>query len=122
MRLRDKLNKQIAIETRMQTSTRDDISDEMYAEFQQICHKLEDNVDLKEICCDTYADVFSLIETHSINISDIIHPDKYEQLKQVMLNSKAQCCRPIGKKPEKIYNLDNKDEYIAYEKSLKEND
>ena len=121
MRLRDKLNRQITIEAHMQTDVKNNISDEMYTMFQQICHRLEDNVDLKEVYCDTYDDVFSLIEKHNVDISDIIHSDKYERFKQAMLRSKVQCCRPIGKAPERLYNLDNTDDYIAYEKSLKEN-
>lgn len=121
MRLRDKLNRQITTEAHMQTDVKNDISDEMYTAFQKICHKLEERVDLKEIYCDTYADVFSLVEKHNVDVSDIIQSDKYEQFKQVMLRSKVQCCRPIGKAPERLYNLDNADDYIAYEKSLKEN-
>ena len=91
-----------------------------YEKFLDICDRLTATVDLSEIHCSTYAEVFALIEEYNVNISDIVATEEYVEFKNAMITSKVQCCFPLGKLPDKVYDLNNVDDYIAYTKLCKE--
>lgn len=88
------------------------------AKFFEICKRLEEYVDLQEISCDTYKDVLNEIEKRKINISDIISKQEYPSFKKQMLTDPVQCCPHIGRPPEKIYDLDNPDDFREWEKMM----
>lgn len=88
------------------------------AKFFEICKRLEENVDLQEISCDTYEDVLNEVEKRKINISDIVSKQEYPSFKKQILTDPVQCCPHIGRAPEKIYDLDNPDDFREWEKMM----
>lgn len=82
--------------------------------FLNICDRLTASVDLSDIHCSTYAEVFTLIEQYHIDISDIVPANEYEQFKNDMLTDKVQCCFPLGKLPDKIYDFSKEKDRIEY--------
>lgn len=88
------------------------------AKFFEICKRLEENADLQTISCDTYEDVLNEIEKRRIDISDIIPKQEYVLFKKQMLTDHVQCCPHIGRPPEKIYDLDNPDDFKEWEKMM----
>lgn len=88
------------------------------AKFFEICKRLEANVDLQEISCDTYEDVLNEIEKREINISNIVSKQEYPLFKKQILADPVQCCPHIGRPQERIYDLDNPDDFKEWEKMM----
>lgn len=95
-------------------SVRDEKSDKINDVFFGLCEHLRDNVDLHDVDCSTYAKIFQAIEDKHIDISKIIKPYDYQTFKKEMLMEPIQLPMDIGKKPDKIYDLRNEDDYIEY--------
>ena len=85
-----------------------------YQKFLQICNRLQKTVDLSDIYCSTYEKVFELIEQHHVDITDIVPENEYGNFKDTMLKSRVRCCPTLGKDPERIYDLNNKQDRLDY--------
>lgn len=85
-----------------------------YDKFLQVCERLQERVDLSGIYCSTYSKVFELVENKNVDISDIVSDTEYTDFKQALLEDKVQNCPQLGKKPDKIYDLRNPEDYAAY--------
>lgn len=85
-----------------------------YSKFLDICERLEMSVNLSNIHCSTYKEVFELIEKHHVDISDIISDENYDDYKNMILNMKSKRCPSLGKLSDKIYDLNNPEDYEAY--------
>lgn len=92
-------------------------SEKQYDDFLTICERLQKTIDLSNIDCNSYADVFLLIEKYNINITDIISDEKYEDFKNDMINDKAQCCPILGKRSKILYDSNNENDMINYLKN-----
>lgn len=87
-----------------------------YRVFLRICGRLQECVDLKDIQCGTYQEVFEQIEKNNIDISDIVPRNKYRKFKNDMIASPVQMCPTLGKKPDKIYDFNKEEDRIEYAK------
>ena len=85
-----------------------------YDMFLKICERLQNNVNLDEICCGTYQEVINEIEKRNIDISDIVSRDEYQTFKKELLNEKAQWCPHIGKEPDKIYDFNKEGDRLEF--------
>lgn len=90
-----------------------------YEKFLDICDRLTATVDLSEIHCSTYVEVFTLIEQYNVDISDIVTTEEYVEFKNAMITSKVQCCFPLGKLPDKVYDFNKEEDRIEYLNSHK---
>lgn len=91
-----------------------------YEKFLNICDVLKKSMDLKNIKCNTYEDVFLLIEKNHINIEHIISKNQYDKFKKKMLSEKTQWCPNIGKSNEKIYDFTKEEDRLEYMKKHKD--
>lgn len=85
-----------------------------YDKFLDICERLQENVDLSDIECNTYQDAFDLVEKYNVYIFDIVPKDEWDQFKKYMMEDKAKCAPMIGKDPDRIYDLSKPEDYIEY--------
>ena len=89
-------------------------SSKRFRRFLRICERLNSKMDLSNIPCDRYKDVFELIEKHHIDISDIVPVDEYPEYKRLMIEDKVQMAPPIGKVPDKIYDFSKEEDRLEY--------
>lgn len=87
---------------------------ERYSLFLDVCDRLESNVDLSNVACNTYQEVFDNIEKNNLDISDIIPKDKYDEFKRLMMSNIAQCCPAVGKQPKMTYGFESEEAAIEY--------
>lgn len=88
--------------------------------FDDICDHLGKTMDLSDIYFPDYASVFDFIEKNNINISNMIKPYEYDYFKKKVLAEPVIMLPMIGKKPDKVYDLTNRDDYEEYWKKRKE--
>lgn len=91
-----------------------------YQIFLSIIERLEQNVNIEDICCGTREEIFDEIEKRRIDISDIIPANEYLNYKNIMLSDRVQTCPHIGRRREKVYDLSNIDDYKEFEKKCRE--
>ena len=87
-----------------------------YDLFLNICERVVATIDCSKLKCDTYSEVFDIIDTYHISVFDIVSEQEWNDFKNSMLNSKTQCCPTLGREPNKIYDLTNVEDYMEYSK------
>lgn len=92
----------------------------MCEKFDDICYHLEKTMDLSEIYFPDYISVFTFIERNDIDISNMIKPYDYDYFKKKVLAEPVIMPPMIGKKPNKVYDFTNIDDYEEYWKERKE--
>lgn len=93
--------------------------DKIRHQFYQVCAYLNQTVDLSDVSLPDYKSVFQFIEKHNIDISNVIKPYEYDVFKSHVVSQKMVVLPCIGKRPEKMYNLDNRDDYIEYKNLMR---
>lgn len=88
--------------------------------FYDVCERVAEKVNVTNIKCDTYEVVFELIEKNNVDISDIIVPYTYAEYKKAILESMVRIPPHIGKKPDKVYDPNDPDDYEAIMKIIDE--
>lgn len=85
-----------------------------YRVFLKICERLQNIVDLSEVHCSTYEEVFEQIEINNVDISDIVQHKEYEQFKKQLLSDPCPWCPILGKLPEKVYDFNKEEDMSEY--------
>lgn len=81
--------------------------------FNDICEYLDSIMDLSNVNLPDYQSVFKFIETKRIDVSQFIKGYGYDDFKQKVIDDSPFSSPFIGKKPDKIYNMDTEEN--AYE-------
>lgn len=108
------LNKRPPISKEKLDEVKNSKHSKQYKKFLYICNRLDSTVDLSNDYCNNCKDVFSLVEKYNVDISDIVPKNEYERYKEYMINYPVQIIPTMGKKPDRIYDLSNVDDYIDY--------
>lgn len=85
-----------------------------YDKFLDICERIEKTISPDKIACNTFKDVFDLVEKYNIRIFDIIPEGEWDQFKKDMLKSRAQYVPMMGKCPDRVFDLSKPEDYIEY--------
>lgn len=89
-------------------------SSKRFRKFLCICEILNSQMDLSNTVCNSYKDVFELIEKYHIDISNIIPADEYQEYKRLMIEDRVQMSPPIGKEPDKVYDFSKEEDRLEY--------
>ena len=84
-----------------------------------VCEYLDTCMDLHDIDCSSYEKVFDLIEKNNIDISNMIKPYEYNDFKTTVLSDNVRMTTGIGKRPDRIYDLNNEEDRIEYIKKTR---